>query len=165
MNSHWSPRLHRWFSLLWGATYTMAEYAVFWSKAFFSWNYSCGAALQGSMSHRWEGKWSRVWGRKYNKRMMTCDTDKVQTDLTPRTDVALKFHSWMPLFCGADQNWIWTDRSITEHGLGHFGSNNNNNKKKYLKGLHHISNGRTASSHRVSGADGAIFFWWILDEF
>lgn len=107
-------------------------------------------------------KMIRVWGRKYNKRMMTCDTDKVQTDLTPRTDVALKFHSWMPLFCGADQNWIWTDRSITEHSLGHLWSNNN--KKKYLKGLHHICNGRTESSHQVSGADGAIFFWWILDE-
>lgn len=25
------------------------------------------------------------------------------TNLTPRTDMALKFHSWTPLFCSRDQ--------------------------------------------------------------
>lgn len=88
------------------------------------------------------------------KRMMTCHTDKVQTDLTPRTDVALKFHSWMPLFCGADQKWIWTDRSITEHGLGHLGSNNNNKKKNTSKVCITLATEEQRQAARSAGLTG-----------
>lgn len=36
---------------------------------------------------------------------LSCDSGD-DTDLTPRTDAAPKFHSWIPLFCRIDEKQI-----------------------------------------------------------